>query len=132
MAGDATPEFLLQAVAGRSPGERLDELWSIYERDNDEQFCRPLTSRDRAKVQAWLRSDCVGRSLLGRRERVALQVLASVSATEKASQIAQLPCPACEVVVNDDGSIPLSRVFPIDVDRGRDNQRSERRRCERP
>jgi Holliday junction resolvase RusA-like endonuclease len=121
--GRYLPEHPLNAAVralgvNASPGQRLEVLWRAYEEEHGELIGRPPADEQRRQVYDWLKAMRPGGTfpvfaarVPGRRSTLHL------SMSEKAWGLAQSECMSCEVVVGADGKIPLSVVFPVDVER---------------
>lgn len=101
----------------RGPESRLGTLWRAFEHAHSESLEHPVSDADRARVQTWLRGlRSVEPAPTYMARRGVLSPLASLSMTEKANVLAQLRCPACELLVRSDGSFPLNLITPINID----------------
>lgn len=106
------------------PEDRLATLWHAFEQQHGVSLPRPVSEADRARVQAWLRGlRALPESPVYVAKRRFLSPLVSLSMTEKSGLLAQLRCPACEVVVAADGSIPLHVTTPSTWIRGQASHR---------
>ena len=102
----------LQAIGqDASANDRLEVIWEFYEAKIGHQLRRPLSIVDRQAVRDFLRElrrDNDSPDLIVQRTHIA--PAASLSLTEKAWMLVQQRCKGCELVVHEDGVIPLQIV----------------------
>lgn len=100
-----------------SPEQRLEVVWAAYESATGQGLGRPPADSDRLTVRRWLRDlRGTGSAPILMTPARTLRVAVAGSLPEKASLLAQTTCPACEVLVTDEGKFPLFINFPIQVD----------------
>jgi len=107
----------LQALRpGADPQERLAVVWQFYEEATGHQLACPVTETQRRAVHAFLRDlqkEQDSPVLHIRRQH--LEAPIALNLVEKAARLVQQPCTACELFMREDGTFPLSTVFPIQV-----------------
>lgn len=100
------------------PDDRLDVIWTAYERGTGKSIGRPPTGAERACVKAWLQAmrgtDSFPVFSVPRRT---LRQVAALSLSEKANSLVQAPCTTCEPLLTADGRFALNlATAPINVD----------------
>lgn len=110
-------DVALRAACKEPPAARLEVIWSAFEHDTGTAIGRPPTVDERHEVSDWLRGlrshDDYPMFTVAER---ALRVLAARTPGEKAGNVVQSRCRACELIVLPDGSIPMALHAPINVD----------------
>jgi len=107
----------LDAVKHRAPSERLDVIWRSYEESTGLSIERPPTEEQRKEVHGWLRglhADEPSPTFIVADRMLKGAAASSISA--KAGTVYQARCGACELLINDDGTIARAVRFPIDVE----------------
>jgi hypothetical protein len=111
---DLLDELLLLLGENALPEERLEQVWIWYEKLTGIKVGRPVPLDVRKEVAAELRLGSSGGTFL--RRSVHLELVASIDLAEKAWHLSQMRCVACQTVVRSNGTIPLHRVFPVNVE----------------
>lgn len=108
---------LQQLDADASAEMRLQIIWDAYTAETGKPLNAEPSQAQRKEVHDWLKSLRVSSGdaphLLVKRPK--LQAAASISVREKASQLSQHWCTACELYVESDNTFPLYVNFPIQV-----------------
>ena len=97
--------------------QRLGVIWSYYEESTGGRLQRPPTNDERGQVIQWLRAarlDGEWATLFAKWP--VLQGAAFQTMTEKAGSVRQYTCLACELIVREDGTLPMSLGFALDVE----------------
>lgn len=106
-------EAAIAQASSLPPSERLEVLWGEYERATGSALSRPPSPDERADVEAWVRGH---RDIAFVVRETHLRALLSLTPASKAGDLLAGRCPACECIIDADGSVEMDVRVPIDVD----------------
>jgi Holliday junction resolvase RusA-like endonuclease len=97
--------------------ERLEVIWSYFEEVTGERISRPPSQDQRREVLSWLRAQIGTENCpMFFASWPVLHTAAHQTLVEKASNVRKLKCLACDLLVREDGSFPLSIDFALAVE----------------